>query len=73
MSDAVFDLAALRCGCGSGAAVTVIDPGRCAERDPVFSTIVLHRLAARGWCAACYGGIARCLPQAPKRGRRADG
>ena len=71
MPDAVFDISALRCGCGSGA-VMCIDPGAGAEVDPVFSTIVLARgVAARAWCAECFAGFAALLPhEAPKRGRR---
>ncbi len=71
MSNAQFDIAALRCACESGEAVMCIDPGSDTELDEVFATIVLRRgVAARGWCAGCFAGFAALLPhEAPKRAR----
>jgi hypothetical protein len=65
---APFDLAALRCTCGSGAIVCV-DPGSAAEMDGVIGVMLVRGVAARGWCAQCYARLPALACETPKRRR----
>lgn len=68
---AAFDIAALRCGCGSPA-VMCVDPGSDAEMDPVFDSIVLRRsVAPRAWCSHCFASFAALIPHEVDKKRRA--